>query len=283
MTPDQYAVIGNPVAHSLSPQIHRAFADAHNQVMEYGKVLAPHDKFEQTVQRFIDEGGQGVNVTVPFKERAAAMASVLSDRARAAGAANTLTVRDDGIHADNTDGTGLVRDLSVRHRLDLAGSTVILLGAGGAARGVILPLMQGGVRRLTIVNRTHHKAEELAARFADAAANENCALRALAPEALANETGAMRGAYWINATSAGLGGGASPVTSLQLRGAGFVYDMMYGARPTAFLDAAREAGCAHTADGLGMLVEQAADAFAIWRGMRPATDGVYEQLRGGLS
>jgi len=268
---DRYAVVGNPIAHSRSPAIHARFAAQTGQDLRYDALLAPLDGFEQVVRDFAAAGGRGLNVTVPFKERAFALADRRSSRAEAAGAANTLVFEPGGVLADNTDGVGLVRDLTVRHGLALAGAPVLLLGAGGAARGVIEPLLAAGVRELRIVNRTAARAQALAQRFADPR------LIGTGVEALADA--AVPGMVLINATSAGLAGEVLPVPTAVFAAAGFAYDMVYGAQPTAFLRAAAAAGCPAQADGLGMLVEQAAESFRLWRGVMPDTEPVYRALR----
>ena len=260
---DRYAVIGNPVAHSKSPQIHAAFARATGQEIEYGRLEAPLDRFAQTVADFRRAGGKGANVTLPFKHEAFRLCGQLSERARVAQAVNTMRFEDS--FGDNTDGVGLVRDLE-QHGTRLGAASVLLLGAGGAAQGVVGALLECGAARLVIANRTVQKARELAARFTGVAA---CGYEDLAGE---------RFDLVINATSAGLAGEAPPVPPHVLKSARLAYDMVYG-RDTPFLAAARHAGV-RTIDGLGMLVEQAAESFFIWRGVRPATRPVLEQLRG---
>jgi shikimate dehydrogenase len=281
--PDAYCVIGNPIAHSRSPEIHTAFAAAYGQAITYDRLLAPVDGFSDSVRAFVADGGRGMNVTVPFKEDAAALADVVSPRVQLAGAANTLTVRSDGLHADNTDGIGLVRDLTGRHAVDLHGQSLVLLGAGGACRGVLLPLIESGVASIHIVNRTHPRAESLAGQFREVAAQSGCLVQAVKQDDLPAMLGSVSAPVWINATSAGLGSDESPVPAALLSGAGMVYDMMYGAQPTAFLRAAQSAGCQQTTDGLGMLVEQAAESFRIWRGVRPDTNPVFDMLRRSIA
>jgi shikimate dehydrogenase len=268
---DRYAVVGNPIAHSRSPAIHARFAAQTGQDLRYEALLAPLDGFEAVVRDFAAAGGCGLNVTVPFKERAFALADRRSPRAQAAGAANTLIFASCEVLADNTDGVGLVRDLTARHGLALAGASVLLLGAGGAASGVIEPLLAAGVRELRILNRTAERAQALAARFADPR------LSGAGFEGLTDA--ARQGAVLINATSAGLAGEAPPVPAAVFEASCFAYDMVYGAQPTAFLRAAAAAGCPAMADGLGMLVEQAAESFRLWRGVMPDTEPVYRALR----
>jgi shikimate dehydrogenase len=269
---DRYVVIGNPVAHSKSPRIHGLFAAATGQDMSYETLLAPLDAFAATVRNFVAAGGRGANVTVPFKEEAFRLATRLSDRARAAGAVNTLAFAGQEIFGDNTDGAGLVRDLKANLGVAVAGKRVLLLGAGGAARGVILPLLTERPAELLIANRTADKAQALARAFPDCRA---CGLDALAGREFD---------LVINATSAGLTGGVPhaghsipPRLTFAWAAGAFAYDMMYG-RDSDFLRQAAAAG-ARTADGLGMLVEQAAEAFLVWRGVRPDTAGVLAELR----
>jgi shikimate dehydrogenase len=268
---DRYAVVGNPVAHSRSPQIHEAFARATRHEMTYERLLAPLDGFTTTVERFAAEGGRGLNVTVPFKLQALALAHSASDRARAAGAANTLKREGDGWYADNTDGAGIVRDLTINLDVALAGRDVLVLGAGGAARGIVLPLFDENVRSLVISNRTAEKADALAAAFASRGPVE-----AVKPDAL----GPRKFDIVINATSAGLKGDVAWPWPAGLFGAGaFAYDMIYGDGSTMFVRWARAQGVARTADGIGMLIEQAAESFHVWRGVRPPTRPVFSMLR----
>jgi shikimate dehydrogenase len=267
----RYAVVGNPIAHSRSPQIHDAFARDTHQEMTYERLLAPLDGFAATVAQFAAEGGRGLNVTVPFKLEALALAHSASDRARAAGAANTLKRDGGGWYADNTDGAGIVRDLTANLDVALAGRDVLVLGAGGAARGIVLPLFDEKVRSLVISNRTQVKAEALAAQFASRGPVE-----AVSPAALRTR----KFDVVINATSAGLAGDlAWPWPSGLFRPGAFAYDMIYGDGSTTFVRWARAQGVARTADGIGMLIEQAAESFLLWRGVRPATRPVFSLLR----
>jgi shikimate dehydrogenase len=265
---DRYAVIGNPVAHSKSPWIHAEFARATGQAIEYLRIEAPLDGFARTVAAFRASGGRGANVTVPFKEQAFALSTRLSERARAAGAVNTLRFDGDaGVFGDNTDGAGLLTDLETNLGFAIARKRVLLAGAGGAAQGVIGPLIAAGAAALAIANRTAARARALAARFPPA--------RGGGYEEFAGE----RFDLVINATSAGLAG-AMPALAAGVFAPGVLaYEMVYG-RDTPFLAAARAAG-ARTADGLGMLVEQAAESFLVWRGVRPPTAAVLAALRAG--
>ncbi len=262
---DRYAVIGNPIAHSRSPRIHALFAAQTGQDLTYEAILAPLDGFAATLQAFAAAGGRGVNVTVPFKEEAWRLAGRRSPRAEAAGAANTLSFDGDGIAADNTDGAGLVRDLSDNLGITLAGKRILLLGAGGAARGVILPLQDAKPAELTIANRTADKAVALAATFPGTA---GCGFPALAGRSYD---------VVINATSAGLADAALPLADELFAPGCVAYEMVYG-RETPFMAQARRSGV-RVADGLGMLVEQAAEAFFVWRGIRPDTAPVLREMR----
>ncbi len=269
---DRYAVVGHPIAHSKSPAIHAAFAAQTGQDMTYEALLAPLDGFADTVAQFRDSGGRGLNVTVPFKEEAWRLADRLTERARLAGAVNTLVIGADGMLGDNTDGAGLVRDLECEVGR-LADVRVLLLGAGGAARGVVLPLLEAGVARLFIANRTVGKAQALLHHFA---AHDTRA--ALSAGSWNDAAGASYDVV-INATSASLSDEAPPLPGGLYAPDGLAYDMVYGRGLTAFLKQAQEQGAAQVADGLGMLVEQAAEAFALWRGVRPDTGPVRAQLR----
>ena len=260
---DRYAVIGNPVAHSKSPWIHAEFARATGQAIDYGRIEAPLDGFAATVQRFRSAGGKGANVTVPFKEEAFRLCARVSERARVAQAVNTL-VLDSGF-GDNTDGVGLVIDLTAHLEFPLRGKNILVLGAGGAAQGVIGALLEAGAVGLVIANRTASRATELARRFSDVI---GCGF-----DGLAGHFDLI-----VNATSAGLTDDALLLPSGLFNKNVLAYDMVYG-RDTPFLAAARKAG-ARTSDGLGMLVEQAAESFFVWRGVRPETRPVLAKLRG---
>ncbi len=266
---DLYAVIGNPIEHSKSPQIHAAFAAQTGQDMRYERILGDLEEFESDVEEFVAAHGRGLNVTVPFKERAFRLADSLSERARAAGAVNTLIVGDEGLRGDNTDGVGLVRDLGCNHLFDLAGARILLLGAGGAVRGVLRPLLEARPGRLVIANRTAAKAEALAEAAPDGAPVEGCGLEELA---------GRRFDLIINGTAAGLAAQVPAVPDDCLAEGGWTYDMLYGQGPTAFVQWGLAHGAARALDGLGMLVEQAAESFHIWRGVRPDTKPVLKQI-----
>lgn len=272
---DRYAVIGNPVAHSKSPQIHAAFARETGQDLTYEAILAPANGFEQEVRAFITAGGKGMNVTVPFKLDAYRLAATRSARAEAAKAVNTLVFSARGIHGDNTDGLGLVADLGRNLGLGLAGKRILLLGAGGAARGVILPLLEQKPASLTLANRTVEKARALQLEFAPSAGA--CPVDACGFDELAGRQFDLA----INATAASLADEAPALPQGIYAPGSLAYDMVYGKGLTPFLRAARAQGAAHLADGLGMLVEQAAESFFLWRGVRPATAPVLAGLRAG--
>ncbi len=262
---DRYALIGNPIAHSKSPSIHAAFARATGQDIDYASIEVPLGGFARAVDEFRGANGKGVNVTLPFKGDAFRYCAEVSPRAGAAGVVNTL-VLERRTYGDNTDGIGLVRDLLQNLELDLKGKSVLLLGAGGAAQGVAGELLAAGVRQLIVANRTPEKGRALAARFPGVLA---CALQELhEPSDIV-----------LNATSAGLVGESPLFPDGVLRGARLAYDMVYG-RDTPFLAKARAAGV-RAQDGLGMLVEQAAESFFIWRGVRPDTRPVLAALRAG--
>lgn len=265
---DRYAVIGNPIAHSKSPQIHTLFAHENGQDMEYGRLLAPLDGFSQTVERFRGEGGKGLSVTVPFKEQAFRLATSHSQSALAAEAVNTLRFDPDAVYGDNTDGVGLVRDIGDNLGIAIAGRRVLLLGAGGAARGVIGPLLAQHPGALTIANRTVERAHELERHFGPR-------VRASAYETLSGRQFDIV----VNATSASLVRALPPLPRGVYASGSLAYDMMYGLGLTPFLENARAEGAAVTADGLGMLVEQAAESFFVWRGIRPRTATVIAAMR----
>jgi shikimate dehydrogenase len=264
---DRYAVIGHPVAHSKSPRIHAEFARQTRQDLEYGRIDAPPGGFARAVDEFRAAGGRGANVTLPFKGDAFRYASELTPRARAAEAVNTLRFDGAAVLGDNTDGVGLLQDLAVNARCALAGRRVLLMGAGGAAQGVLGPLLAARPARLVIANRTGEKARSLALRFGAAAGGGYADLDGQAFDLV------------INATSAGLADEAPPLPAGVFAAGALGYDMVYG-RETPFLAFARAAGAA-TLDGLGMLVEQAAESFFVWRGIRPDTAPVLAALRAG--
>ncbi len=266
--PDQYAVIGNPVAHSKSPRIHAAFARQTGQHLTYKRLPAPTHAFIETASAFRARGGRGLNVTLPFKGEAFRFATLLSERARAAQAVNTLKFEGNAIFGDNTDGAGLVNDLARNLGCTVAGRRVLLLGAGGAARGVIKPLLEQQPARLVLANRTLGKAQLLAQNFGGG-------LEAGTYAALAGRQFDLV----VNATSASLAGELPPLPPGVFAPGALAYDMVYGRDDTPFLAFARGEGAAALADGLGMLVEQAAESFFVWRGLRPDTAPVLKLLR----
>ncbi|WP_049621327.1 shikimate dehydrogenase [Frateuria defendens] len=271
--PLRYAVFGHPISHSLSPQIHQDFARQFGIALEYTAIDAAPAGFEAAVRAFFAGGGHGANVTLPHKAAAYALADVRSLAAERAGTANVLTRLPDGrLAAHNTDGAGLVRDITERHRVDLRGHTALLLGAGGAARGVAWNLLEADVATLTIVNRSPAAADALADAIGDPARAHTRYWEDLAGI----------GSYdlIVNATSAGVLGQDLDLPFSLAGARALCYDLSYGPAAAGFLAWARAAGARYALDGLGMLVETAADAFELWHGKRPDTDPVYERLRG---
>jgi shikimate dehydrogenase len=269
---DQYAVVGHPVAHSLSPFIHSLFARQTEQSLTYRLMDVAPETFTERVREFFATGGRGVNVTLPHKTRAMALADELTERARLAGAVNTLAARRDGsLLGDNTDGAGLVQDLSVNLRWPVQDRSILLIGAGGAARGVIAPLLALAPRRIVIANRTAERAVALAGVFAGLGALEGCGF---------GELGEQRFELIINATSASLTGELPAVPAAAFGADTLCYDMAYGRGDTPFTRWARELGCRDAVPGWGMLVEQAAESFRLWRGVRPLTAPVLAALTG---
>jgi len=271
---DRYAVFGNPIGHSKSPAIHAAFAEQTKQALTYEALLAPVEDFAGSVAAFWRAGGKGANVTVPFKEEAYALADRLTPRAQRAGAVNTLVLSAADILGDNTDGAGLVRDIEHNLGRSLTGQRILLLGAGGATRGALAPLLDRSPVSLAIANRTAAKAAALAAEFADLAPLTGCGFADLAGQSFD---------IVINATAASLAGEALPLPPGLFAPGSLAYDMMYGKADTPFMAQARQQGAARVADGLGMLVEQAAEAFFVWRGLRPDTAPILSDLRRQLA
>ncbi len=270
---DNYCVFGNPVAHSKSPRIHAEFARQTHQNIHYSAVLVPEREFPQAVRRFRELGGRGANVTLPFKQEAWRLCAERQPRAQISGAVNTLWFGEGGaIVGDNTDGAGLVRDITVNRGLGLRSADLLVLGAGGAARGIIPALIEAAPQRLVIANRTPERAMALAAEFGALFPVSGCGFQAL---------DGQRFDAIINATSASLRGEVPPLPDGVIKAAGWCYDLMYAREPTAFLRWAAARGVARCADGLGMLVEQAAESFRIWRGIRPDTGPVIDLLRSG--
>lgn len=272
-TLDRYAVIGNPVQHSLSPRIHAAFAEQTRQRLAYTRVLAPLEHFEAVIRAFAAGGGRGCNVTVPFKFEALRLATRASERAQLAQAANVLSFDGDAIVADNTDGIGLVRDIEQGAGVALAGTRVLLVGAGGAGAGVLGPLLQARPAQVVVANRTPERAQALAARHAALAEAVGCALSTAALAAPGEAFDVV-----LNASASSLAGEAAPVPAAALRPGSLAVDLMYGPAAAPFLDWARAQG-AQARDGLGMLLQQAAEAFFVWRGVRPDIAPVAAMLR----
>lgn len=266
---DKYCVIGNPIAHSKSPEIHPVFARQTGQDLVYERCLAPLDGFDATVRRLVAEGYRGANVTLPFKIEAVQACTRLEERARAAGAVNTLVFADGEIVGDNTDGAGLVADITRNAGVAIRGRRLLLLGAGGAARGALLPFIQQGPSEIVIANRTVATAEALARDFGRHGIPIHAA-------GFADVAGSFD--IVVNATSGSLAGEVPPVAATVFGPGALALDMMYGNQATVFMRFAAAHGAA-TRDGLGMLVEQAAEAFAIWRGVRPDTAEVFRMMR----
>ena len=273
---DRYAVVGNPISHSKSPQIHAAFAKQTGQQLSYEAILAPIDSFAAVIKNLIAQGYKGANITVPFKNEAFALCDNLSERAFAAGAVNTLTFEngkingDSLINGDNTDGVGLVNDIKLNLKHALRGARILLLGAGGAAQGVLLPLINAQPASITIANRNIEKAHFMVQKVA--AQHAICNLSVSNYENLQSEFDVI-----INATSTGLSDASLPISTTIFAKNCLAYDMVYGVE-TPFMAQARAAG-AQVADGLGMLVEQAAEAFYVWRGVRPESAPVIKMIR----
>ena len=266
---DSYAVMGNPIGHSKSPRIHAMFAANTDQRLRYYPVLVEVDGFVKAVDEFFGKGDLGLSITVPFKEEAWHMAKVRTPRAEKAGAVNTLWQDENGrLHGDNTDGLGLVSDLKRNHQIEITGKRVLILGAGGAVRGVLEPILAECPAELVIANRTLSKAETLAQLFLDKPVSA-CGFQDI------------EGSFdlIINGTAASLQGEMPPVPDAAVTRHTHCYDMMYGAEPTVFNQWAAAQGAAQTLDGLGMLVEQAAEQFALWRGVRPDTSEILTLLR----
>jgi len=272
---DRYAVFGNPIKHSKSPQIHSAFAQSTAQDLSYEAMAIEEGCFETSVESFLAGGGKGLNVTIPFKQEAWALAQVRSPRAELAGAVNTLYRDKEGrICGDNTDGVGMVRDIVRNHGGTIAGKRVLILGAGGAVRGVLQPVLEQEPKQLVIANRTASKAVELAELVADLGSVSGCGFETLDGQCFD---------LVINGTAASLQGEVPPLPEGILSENAWCYDMMYAASPTAFCLWATKNGAQKSIDGLGMLVEQAAQSFQIWRGVEPDSQAVIHSLRNALT
>ncbi|MDG2090209.1 MAG: shikimate dehydrogenase [Gammaproteobacteria bacterium] len=274
---DRYAVVGNPIGHSLSPSIHKVFADDTKQQLTYNAMLIEPGEFPQDVSNFFSEGGKGLNVTVPFKQEAWAFAEDLSIEAEIAGAANTLFKAKDGkIQGHNTDGKGLIRDIKHNHDFNLEGKNILVLGAGGATRGILLPLLNERPANICIANRTISKAEELAALFGKYGKLSACGLEDL------KEAKGKQVDWIINASSASLQGDLPHLPYDILSNDAACYDLMYAQVETVFCQWARQGGVLKVMDGIGMLVEQAAESFYLWRGIRPDTASLIQSLQKGI-
>jgi shikimate dehydrogenase len=271
---DRYAVIGNPVEHSKSPLIHHMFAEQTEQQLEYGRVLAPLDAFVETVQAMRAQGYKGANVTVPFKLQAHALATQLTERAHDAGAVNTLMFQGEHIIGDNTDGAGLVRDIQHNLGIPLHGKRVLLIGAGGAAEGVLHPILAQQPALLVVANRTLDKALAMVRKVEARGELLYVSVQALAFEDLPGQAFDVV----VNATSAGLTDSQLPLPPTMFAAGSLAYDMMYG-RETPFMAFARAHGAEHVVDGLGMLIEQAAESFYLWRQVRPDTAPVIAHFK----
>jgi shikimate dehydrogenase len=269
-TPDRYAVFGHPIRHSQSPRIHALFAEQTGERLTYTAEDVPPDAFDRAVRDFFRQGGRGLNCTVPLKELAFRLADTLSARALRGKAVNTLALQADGaIHGENTDGVGLVRDLTQNLGITLTGQRILILGAGGATRGILEPILERRPARLTIANRTAVKAIRLATEFSDLAPLTGCGLAALEGESYD---------IILNATAASLSGELPALPEGVLAAEGYCYDLAYGREPSVFVRWGHENGARLSVDGIGMLVEQAAEAFHLWRGIRPDTAPVIQQL-----
>ena len=268
---DRYAVMGDPVSHSRSPAIHKAFARQTGEDLDYEAIPVSAGRFQEALEAFREKGGRGLNITLPFKEEAFRLAHEVTDRGRRAGAVNTLWFdATGGIHGDNTDGLGLVRDLVSNLGCELEGKRLLIVGAGGATRGIIGPLLERYPERIVIANRTESRARDVADVFKDSGPVAGCGL---------DEVAGNRFDLVINATSASIAGKVPALPGAIFGADGWGYDLMYGREPTAFMKWAERNGAAHVADGLGMLVEQASESFRIWRGVRPDTRPVIRMLR----
>lgn len=268
---DEYAVMGNPISHSKSPRIHSLFAEQTGEAVHYTAIQVDPGGFAQAVGNFVASGGKGLNITVPFKQEAWQLVDSRSDRAERAGAVNTIKIEDSKLYGDNTDGIGLVNDLVRNHHIELKHKRILLMGAGGAARGVLAPLLEQAPELLLIANRTESRARDLAEEFSDLGQVQGCGY----DKTLATHQFDVL----INATAASLQGELPPLPDGILADAASCYDMMYGAEPTPFMQWAERHGAATILDGLGMLVEQAAESFTLWRGVRPDTAAVITTLR----
>lgn len=273
-TTDRYAVMGNPITHSKSPQIHQQFAEQTGQTLSYDKIKVETENFATDVAEFQKNNGKGLNITVPLKEEAFKLATQLTERARRAGAVNTLILNNANDYiGDNTDGAGLVHDLTQNHQTELKDKDILILGAGGAVRGILEPFIKQQPARLVIANRTIKRAQDLANDFSDIANITVCEYSQLAGQQFD---------IIINGTSASLSGDLPPLPDNLLKANSTTYDMMYGKDDTPFMQWSKENNAAVIIDGLGMLVEQAAESFYCWRKVKPNTQPVLESIRKNL-
>lgn len=264
--PDRYGVVGNPIGHSRSPEIHRLFAQATQQSISYERLEGPLDGFEEFALGLRDSGYLGLNVTIPFKLDASKLADSLTARARLAGAVNTLKFDEDTIYGENTDGIGFVRDITSRLDFKVANAAILVLGAGGGVRGLIASLLEERPKWIAVANRTHGRAQELADEFGVEAIR-------------IDEIPAEHFDLIVNGTSSSLNQDAPPIDPETFDDCALAYDLVYAPEPTAFMRLAQRSGARAVADGLGMLIEQAAESFLFWRGVRPDTAPVYRELR----
>ena len=267
---DRYVVMGYPVSHSRSPVIHRLFALQTNQDLQYELLQVAPSKLETAIKQFQRTGGKGLNITVPHKSEVTRLVDHLSERANSAGAVNTLVFRDNDIVGDNTDGIGLMRDLLVNLNLNLTDKNILILGAGGATRGIVTPLLDAEPKSITIANRTLSKARLLAEHFSASGPVTACRFKEVRPSTSYDVV--------INATSAGVKGEMPPYPDAAITDRTYCYDLSYGLSPTPFSSWAARKGAAHSVMGWGMLVEQAAESFLLWRGVRPDTQKVLKQI-----
>ena len=272
---DRYGVMGYPVSHSRSPVIHRLFAMQTGQDIQYELLQVAPDKLETAVKQFGRTGGKGLNVTVPHKSEIVRLVDEMSERAGSAGAVNTIVFKEDGLYGDNTDGVGLMRDLSQNLGVDIENSNILILGAGGATRGIVAPLLEAAPKSIMIANRTFPKAKALAEHFQALGPVEACRFEDVRSVPIYD--------LIINATSAGLKGEIPPYPAEAIQPATVCYDLSYGLSPTPFARWAADHGAARSVMGWGMLVEQAAESFYIWRDVRPDTASVLKQLTINIS
>jgi len=269
-TTSEYAVFGNPVKHSKSPQIHSLFAKQTGIALNYQAIEVPLDNFNEYVKYFSSQGGKGLNITVPFKEEANSLCDSLSQRAKLCASVNTIWFEDNKIHGDTTDGKGLINDLIINHAIDINNKSVLILGAGGSVKAILEPLCEQKPEKIVIANRTVSRAEELAEKFSDKGNIVACSYSELVNQSFD---------LLINGTSLSLAGELPPLPETIIKNESCCYDLMYSDTDTIFMKWAAAQGASKVLDGLGMLVEQAAEAFSIWHGIKPDTAPVIKSLR----